>query len=119
MAKANFGLIPDSVFELVPEIGYELGRVDSMLDYEYPHIADKIIKMWGSEELSTYLEDLLDYNYTIERPKRKGFPFYVLNEINVIIKTHNRKFPQYKTAKKIDDEDVWGSRPDRNKKTFD
>ena len=82
------------VYDLVPRIGEELGTIDSVIDEQYPHIAEKINLFWGESELIEYLDNLTKYEPSPDRPDRKGFSFDVINELQIIIDTHHEQFPE-------------------------
>ena len=65
------------------------------IDLNFPHIAEKILLLWGSSECMDYLEELLNYVPTSERPElRQGFPFAVMTELSVIQNHHIAQFPE-------------------------
>lgn len=109
MVQSDFGQnTANTVFELVPTIGQELGRIDSVLDDDFPHIAQKIISMWGSQELVDLLQEMVNWHPTPDRKQRKGFPFYAMRELAIIIIYHNQLFPEYDKPF-----DIWAHDPSR------
>lgn len=65
----------------------------SEIDLNFPHIAEKILLLWGTTECMDYMEELLNYVPTPERPERQGFPFAVMTELSVIQNYHVTQFP--------------------------
>lgn len=94
-----------SVFELVDTLGEQLGSVDSTIDELFPHIAKKILFLWGSPECVQYLDELIHFRPTSDRPTRQGFPLQAILELDIILKAHHKEFPQYKQA-----DDIWAGR---------
>ena len=89
-----FGSNPKTVFELLPELGEELGCIDTTIDEQFPHIKEKILFLWGSVECADYLDSLLNYAPDPQRPNsRQGFPFQTVRELNIIQREHDRLFP--------------------------
>ena len=98
----------DSVFDLVPNIGIEMGSVDSIIDNDFPHISKKILLLWESQELVNYIEnDLMCTEPTPDRPSRKGFPLQVLMELDIILKYHIKMFPYFKSTQATLSSDHW------------
>lgn len=91
--------------ELVPALGE---KAVSEIDLNFPHIAEKILVMWGSSECMDYLEELLNYVPTPERPKsRQGFPFTVMTELSVIHNYHISQFPETECTWKRRKDNPW------------
>lgn len=86
-----------NLYDMIPAIGEQTGYVDSIIDEQFPHIAEKIWIMWGSEECMNYIENLVNYSPTADRPERQGFPFQALIELNIILDEHQKQFPNIKT----------------------
>lgn len=99
----------DKLFELIPDIGEQMGSIDSVLDEQFPHISKIILYLWGSEECLAYIEELLNFIPTPERPFRKGFPFQALKELLIVMEYHNSKFPYMRSATKARKENFWWS----------
>lgn len=81
----------------------ESGASFSLIDRDFPHIAKLLNMYWGSAECIKYIDELLNFVPTKERPSRNGFPFEVLLELNVIYEYHCREYPSSCQPK-----DVWG-----------
>jgi hypothetical protein len=113
--KSNFGTTHLTLFELVPEIGTELGRVDSVIQEDFPHIAKQVTLFWGTVECLDFLESLINWHPEHDRPQRQGFPFYAIQEIAIITAVHKKKFPHLYTERRRSNEDVWGGAPDRGR----
>lgn len=90
-----------SLSALVPDLGSEI-------DTTFPHIAEKIIALWGSSECMDYLEELLNYVPTSERPNsRQGFPFAVMTELSVIQNYHIIQYPETECSWKRRKDNPW------------
>lgn len=80
----------------------------SEIDVNFPHIAEKILSLWGSGECMDYLEELLNYVPTPERPAlRQGFPFAVMTELSVIQNYHIAQFPELESIWKRRKDNPW------------
>lgn len=100
--------LPQSLFEMLPAIGEQMGSIDSIIDERFPHISKKIIFLWGSTECLQYIEnDLLHHSPTPDRPIRQGFPLQVLLELDIIHKEHQRQFPHITSDLIIRKNDPW------------
>ena len=92
----------EKLTQLVPEIGET-----SVIDENYPHIVEKLIFLWDSPECMQYLDELLGYTYTSERPERRGFSLAALNELHLTQQTHHRLFPYVKSDYSQRRSDPW------------
>ena len=59
------------------------------LQNKYPHIYNKLILLWGTEECRTYISELLK---DTRRDTRIGFPVEVAQELMSILTEHDRLF---------------------------
>lgn len=98
---------PKTIFEVVPEIGEELGCIDSAIDHHFPHIAEKLLFLWGSSECAEYIISLLDGSYEVGRPSREGFPLWALKELLIIQKIHDERFPFIDSTRTRRKKDPW------------
>lgn len=96
------------IYDLVPLIGDKTGSIESIIDKQYPHVAKKIYLMWGSTECLDFLEGLINFTPTPDRPHRQGFPFEVMTEIHLIIEQHQNDFPFMYSKMRGRETDVWG-----------
>jgi len=62
-----------------------------MLDEQFPHVLQKIIDLWDTEEAEPYLADLLRPN--VGRFDRDGFPDEAWQEILHLQILHNKQHP--------------------------
>ena len=70
-----------------------LGDKESVLDSNYPRIAEMLELHWGYKEFYLYINKLL----IVEKNKaRVGFPIEALEEIYLLQEIHNRIFPKMK-----------------------
>lgn len=100
----------DKVFDMLPTLGEQMGSADSIIDEQFPHIAKKILFLWGSQECVDYIEqDLLHFTPTPERPERAGFPLQVLLELDIILNEHIKRFPLYRSSLKDRQNDPWNN----------
>ena len=53
---------------------------------KFPHIVERIIHLWGTHELDTYLNSLL----IADRPNRAGFPVDVASAIHKLIVANDK-----------------------------
>jgi hypothetical protein len=83
------------LYQLVPEIIQENTDSESILDAQFPHVAQTILSMWGSSECVDYLESLTEYDVQLDRPERSGFPFPAVVEINTVLEAHIAAFPEF------------------------
>lgn len=95
------------LYDMLPELGEKMGSADSIIDARFPHIAKNIIIMWGSSECMDYLDSLINYTPTSDRPDRQGFPFHAIIELNHIMSIHQEKFPTIKSRYSIRANDPW------------
>ena len=109
--KADFGQTAPTVYELVADL--RKSASESLIDKDFPHIAEKIKYLWGTIELLEQLEPMLQWHPTEERPNRAGFPMEVVTEITVILNYHYKKFPFIRTERYNTLNDVWGGAPDK------
>ena len=75
-----------SLSTLVPGLG-------SAIDDTFPHIAEKIIALWGSGLCMDFLDELMHYHPTDDRPSREGFTLEVIQELSTIYAYHVKKHP--------------------------
>lgn len=79
----------------IKEFKVYLGNKESVLDMQYPRIAQAIQLQWGYHEIYSYLNKLL----VVEKDRnRNGFPLEVLQEIHVLQQIHEKLFPATKNA---------------------
>ena len=95
------------LYDLVPEIGEKTGMIDSYIDVNYPHIAKKLLLLWGEPECLMELDNLLNYSYSPDRPNRQGFPLQVMTELFIILEKHHKEFPKVKADIIHRIEDPW------------
>lgn len=81
------------LYDLVPEIGKQMGTTESIIDIKYPHISKTLITLWGSPQCLKEIEELLGYTYTENRPSRQGFDLLALKELNIIMEAHMKQYP--------------------------
>lgn len=81
-----------TILDLVPEIGET-----SVLEERSPHIVKNLLDFWGTSFFMEYVDLIINYMPTKDRPARQGFPFDSLMELQKIVDKHNDKFPHYKT----------------------
>jgi hypothetical protein len=69
----------------IKEFADFIGDRESILDRDYPRIANQIALLWGYIELSLYLEKLL----IVEKGRnRAGFSFEVIQELDKLKDIH-------------------------------
>ncbi|MCC8997435.1 MAG: hypothetical protein LM517_10415 [Nitrosomonas sp.] len=79
----------------IKEFSNQLGDKDSLLDVNYPRIAEKILLHWGYKEFYPFIEKLL----VVEKDRnRQGFPLEVLEEIFLLQEIHEKKFPATRSS---------------------
>lgn len=74
------------------------------LEEKYARIFNRIMDLWGLEELEEYFADLM----VDKRGGRQGFPPDVLNDILTLSRIHGRIL-ELQNAKRVDEEDPWSS----------
>lgn len=62
-----------------------------ILDERFPHVLEKVIELWDTEEAQPYLADLLRPN--VGRFDRDGFPDEAWQEILRLQLLHNKQHP--------------------------
>lgn len=65
---------------------------DSILEKEYPHVAQNLVDFWGTSFFNEYIDQLA----TTKRNDRSGFSFEALMEIQKVLDAHADRFPHYK-----------------------
>jgi len=74
----------------INEFGAYLGDKESLLEKNYPRIAEMIQLHWGYKEIYQYINKLL----VVDKDRdRQGFPVQVLQEIYKLQEIHERLFP--------------------------
>lgn len=73
-----------------------MDRTQLELKTKYPHVWQKVIQAWGTEELSEYLEGLIVVE---SRVTRKGFSRGAIIEAMKVVYAHDVLYPDYKTVK--------------------
>jgi hypothetical protein len=64
----------------------------SALEAKFPHIAEKIVLLWGYPELDKFFDKLsID-----ERGDREGFPADVMSDLMFLSALHNIAYPFHK-----------------------
>jgi hypothetical protein len=66
--------------------------MEKTLQNKYPHIYNKLILLWSTEECRTYICDILK---DTRGDTRVGFPFDVAEELIAILSEHDRLYPYY------------------------
>ena len=99
----------EKLSQLIPD-PEGLGRDYYILDYEYLHIREKLIYLWGTSECMEELDALLGYSYSPNRPDRQGFPLTVITELHYIQKRHHDRFPFLRSEYSQRLEDPWSVR---------
>ena len=74
------------------------------LEAKYARIFNRIMDLWGLDELEDYFADLM----VDKRGGRQGFPPDVLNDILTLSRIHGRIL-ELQNAKRNEDEDPWAS----------
>ncbi len=75
-------------------------RYPQLLEERFPHIFNKVMELWGKEELEQYFTGL----FLSDRPDRQGFPLDVLREITLLHDLYTEAM-QAKAAA----DDVWAN----------
>lgn len=96
-----------TLYDMLPAIGEQTGYIDSIIDVDFPHIAEKIWLFWGEPECMSYLDELLNYSHSKDRPSRQGFPFQAIVELNIVMEEHQRQFPNIRSNYKFRTEEPW------------
>lgn len=65
---------------LMPLLKGREARYPYILESRFPHIFNKVMELWGKEELEQYFSSL----FLSDRPDRQGFPLDVLREITFL-----------------------------------
>ena len=65
-----------------------------MLEEKYPHVLDKIVKLWNKSSGEDYLNDLLKPTYSGGRHQREGFPEKVWDEIFFLLTLYKKPRPK-------------------------
>lgn len=69
----------------IKEFAAFMGEQESVLDRDYPRVADQIMLLWGYAELALYLDKLL----VIEKGRsRTGFSFEAIQELDKLKEIH-------------------------------
>lgn len=76
-------------------------KYPSVLERDFPHVFNKLLALWGSEEMHAYLEELI----ISQRPGRQGFPDAAAAEIWQISSVYAKLHPSSAPQKPIDT--VW------------
>lgn len=63
-----------------------------ILDERFPHVLEKVIRLWHSPELDPYIADLLHPTRSGGRFDRRGFPDQAWNEILQLQALHGRQY---------------------------
>ena len=79
-----------SLKKSINEFGVYLGDKESLLEKNYPRIAEMIQLHWGYQEIYQYINKLL----VVDKDRnRQGFPVQVLQEIYKLQEIHEKLFP--------------------------
>ncbi|ALQ52271.1 hypothetical protein [Nitrosomonas ureae] len=79
-----------SLKKSINEFGDYLGDKESLLEKNYPRIAEIIQLHWGYKEIYQYINKLL----VVDKDRnRQGFPAQVLQEIYKLQEIHEKLFP--------------------------
>ena len=102
------GLIfaPLKLCDLVPE-AREDGSETTLIEKQFPHISDHIEHLWSTLDCLNYLEELMHWHPTPERPERQGFPLRVIMELGTIYRAHILAFPDRLTNRGQLEFDNW------------
>jgi hypothetical protein len=66
-----------------------------LLDERFPHVLEKVVDLWNSPDVETYIADLLQPNgRSGGRFDRDGFPDKAWREILQLQLLHNKQSPQ-------------------------
>ncbi len=68
------------------------------LERDFPHVFERLLQLWGSDEMHTYLDELM----MSKRPGRQGFPDTVATEIWELSSVYARLHPSSLPASPID-----------------
>lgn len=86
-----------SLKKSINEFGDYLGDKESLLEKNYPRIAEIIQLHWGYKEIYQYISKLLVVD---KNRDRQGFPVQVLQEIYKLQEIHEKLFPNLKALSK-------------------
>ncbi|MBY0499729.1 MAG: hypothetical protein K2P74_09020 [Nitrosomonas sp.] len=86
-----------SLKKSINEFGDYLGDNESLLEKNYPRIAEIIQLHWGYKEIYQYISKLLVVD---KNRDRQGFPVQVLQEIYKLQEIHEKLFPNLKALSK-------------------
>ncbi len=64
------------------------------LDEKYPHVLERIVKLWNKSSGEDYLNDLLKPTYSGGRHQREGFPEKVWDEIFFLLTLYKKPRPK-------------------------
>jgi hypothetical protein len=83
---------------VVSKIGCGPNYYPYMLESQYPHVLENVVKLWNSPEGERYLNDLLNPSSSGGRFERAGFPDKVWDEIYYLLDLY-RKYQSEREAR--------------------
>lgn len=99
----------------IKEFKAYLGDRESLLDANYPRIAEMIKIHWGYKEIYLYINKLLVVD---KERNRQGLPLGVLQEIYILREIHEKLFSATKMSSNDNLQGISGERKNRNSMLF-
>jgi hypothetical protein len=84
--------------KMVELLGEYADKYPKVLEEFFPHVFDKLIELWGKDEMHAYLDELMMSN----RPDRKGFPDAAAAEVWEISSVYAKQYPPRTPLSPID-----------------
>lgn len=85
-------------------LGEHADKYPKFLEEKYPHVFNKIVELWGTDDMVPYFDDLI----VSKRPDRLGFPAEAVKEIWDLNKLFLQLYPQYEPPVGFDTHgDIW------------
>jgi hypothetical protein len=81
--------IPTLKEKMLAHLGEDAGAYPAQLEKRYPRILAKLVELWGTPQLDTYLDGLL----VADRDDRQGFPDDVAGELFKLSMIHTQRRP--------------------------
>jgi len=70
-------------------LGEQSDKYPAQLEAQYPHVFEKLLELWGTDGMHTYLDELM----MSRRPGRIGFPEPISAEIWALSSVYSAHYP--------------------------
>lgn len=93
MSKGEWNVITNREF-VIEKLQCSPTKYPTVLEKKYPHVLERIVRLWDTREGEDYLNDLLKPTYSGGRHEREGFHEKAWDEILYLLTLYQKPRPK-------------------------